>query len=189
MDKNRVRLVIGIVILQMIFFAGWYMAESKNVKASPAVKKIAKVIGKSEPNKITQIMVKAAAHSPRDLISGQYLRLGYEFSHLDKHWYKSFKKGLNAAKSRDVWVVLHEVNGFYELNAAFSSKPKVIPEGNILIKGTLGRRNNIRYGIEKYFVPEGTSEPDISDLTVQLDVYENGKARISQVFLNGQTWP
>lgn len=53
----------------------------------------------------------------------------------------------------------------------------------------LGIRNNIRYSIKKYFVPEGTPEPNVSDLTVQLDIYENGKTRISQVFLYGQTWP
>lgn len=188
MDKIRTKLVIGVVILQMAFFAGWYINESKTID-NPTVKKIAQMMGKSNSNKITQIMVRTVAHDPRDLISGQYIRLGYEFSRLDKQWYKNFRKGLNAAKSNNVWVVLHEVNGFYELNAAFSSKPKVIPEGNVLIKGTLGRENNIRYGIEKYFVPEGTPEPNASDLTVQLDVYENGKTRISQVFLNGQVWP
>jgi uncharacterized membrane-anchored protein len=187
MDKIRVRLVIGVIILQMAFFAGWYINESKSIE-SPTVKKIAKIIGKSDSNKITQIMVRTLAHDPRDLISGQYIRLGYEFSRLDKQWYKRFAKGLNAAKSNNVWVVLHEVDGFYELNAAFSSKPKTIPEGNVLIKGTMGRGNNIQYGIEKYFVSEGTAEPNSSALTVKLDVYENGKTRISQVFLDGKIW-
>ncbi len=184
MDNIRAKLVAGVVILQMIFFAGWYINESNN---NPIIEKASQIMGNPEP-KVTQIMVKTMPSDPRDLISGQYIRLRYSFSNLNKFWYEQLQQESDNLKRKNVWVVLNEVNGFYEFKAAFNVKPTSIPVGDVLIKGTM-RGPNVKYGIEKYFVPEGTPEPNRSALTVKLDVYENGKVRISQAFLGNKEWP
>ncbi len=171
-EKYRRTLVIGVVVLQMLFFAGWYIYESQVV-----IKPIA------------QIMVKTLPYDPRDLISGQYIRLTYEFNNLDKFVNNQQRMANNNTK--DIWVVLHEVNSFYEVNTVLFSKPTDVPAGNVVIRGIKNNYNygNVTYGIEKYFVKEGTKEPNPESLTVKLDVYEDGKVRIAQVFLDGKIWP
>ncbi len=171
-EKYRRILVIGIVILQMLFFAGWYMYESQIL---------------SKP--IAQITVKTLPYDPRDLISGQYIRLSYDFSDLSK--FVNHQQKMVNNDTQDLWVVLHQVNGFYEVNTVLFTKPTDIPAGNIAIKGTKNNYDykNITYGIEKYFVKEGTKEPNHESLTVKLDVYEDGKVRIAQVFLDDKIWP
>lgn len=60
--------------------------------------------------------------------------------------------------------------------------------GDVLIKGRRAGRRLIEYGIEKYFVPEGTEEPNRNDTIVELDIYEGGKSRIHKVFVDGKEW-
>ena len=172
--KNNLRrkLVISVVVLQMMFFAGWYFYESG---------------GFSKP--IATIKVRTLPYDPRDLLSGQYIRIRYTFS--DGNTHRSNKKWKRDLKTSDgdVWVLLEENNGFFEPTKAKNNPPNYIGPKEVWIKGRK-RRNRISYGIEKYFLPEGTPEPKREDeTTVELNVYKNGKVRISRVFVNGIEWP
>ncbi|MEZ5690804.1 MAG: GDYXXLXY domain-containing protein [Rickettsiales bacterium] len=184
----RTKLVIGVVILQMVFFAGWYMSEAG-----------------AFDKPVATIMVKTVAYDPRDLLSGQYIRLNYEFTNGGGRWNSELKKMVNPdwAKNvkeiltydarvdtdkQNIWVVLREVDGFYEPKTASFTKPENLADGEVVIMGHPDRWR-IMYGIEKYFVPEGTKEPDRNDTTVRLKIYESGKVRIDQVFVKGKEWP
>lgn len=184
-EKLRTQLVIVVVILQMLFFAGWYLIEAQAF---------------SKP--IAKIMVKTMAYDPRDLLSGQYIRLQYSFTNTPGRWDNELKKRVEPEwisdiknkygrikRHTDLWVVLHEVNGFYEPKSASFEQPINLTNGEVVIKGHTKRYTSIEYGIEKYFVPEGTKEPNRDDTTVELDVYKGGKVRISKVFVKGKVWP
>lgn len=192
---NRETLSIAVIALQVCFFIGWYMVESN-------------AIG----NPVTTITVKPKPYDPRDLLSGQYMRLGYEFSRADRvriktllengkrDWATDLKcKGtINQTCSRygliqdgDVWVTLQKgEGGFHHPIAASFNKPKNTPKDAVLIVGN-GHKNasNLTFGIEKYFVPEGTREPKREDTTLKLDVYESGKVRINTLLVKGKEWP
>jgi len=184
-NKTRKMAVIIIVIVQMLFFVGWYAVES-DVFEKP----------------IGTIMVKTEPFDPRDLLRGQYIRLNYGFGNVRGRWDKDLKRtvyddwasGLNLndykynRKKKEVWVVLHEVYGFYEPKSASYEMPENVPSGDVVIRG-IKRYRGINYGIERYFVPEGTREPRRSDTTVELNVYKKGRVRINKVFVEGKQWP
>jgi uncharacterized membrane-anchored protein len=183
-DKNRKIAVIVVVCLQMIFFAVWYAAESDVFE---------------KPEK--QIMVKTVSYDPRDLLRGQYIRLNYSFSNASGRWDRDLNRRVHpdwanevndsknySRKKKEVWVVLHEEDGFYEPKTAYYEQPNKLNAGEVVIRGVMKYRN-IRFGIERYFVPEGTKEPRSSDTTVQLNLYEDGRVRINKVFVKGEEWP
>ena len=179
-NKIRIRLVFVVIILQLSFFAGWYAIESGVLKTP-----------------VTTIMVKTQSYGPRDLLSGQYIRLTYSFSTIIGLWdsakkktiYPEWAEGLNVhyKYKKEIWVILHEIDGFYEPKAASYNKPSNLREGEVAIRGII-RNISIKYGIERYFVPEGTPEPERDDTTVRINIYENGATRIDQVFVDGKEW-
>jgi len=193
---NRKNLSIAIIALQVCFFVGWYMAESQS-------------FGKP----IATIEVKPAPYDPRDLLSGQYMRMNYAFSRTTGRWNRETKQteiphwatGIKCQstvktdcsshygleQTGDVWVTLTQgTDGLYNPTAASFNKPKTVAKNAVVIRGH-GTQNasNILYGIEKYFVKEGTKEPPRNNTTVKLDVYESGKVRINTLLVKGKEWP
>jgi uncharacterized membrane-anchored protein len=169
--KKRNQLVLVVVLLQVIFFVGWYAKEA-DVFDKP----------------IATIMLKTAPYDPRDLISGQYLRLNYEINTVERQ--RNGVKNYSAYENNsDVWVVLNEKDGFHHAKTA--SKYRVEPrDGELIVKGRLSSGSRIDYGIEKYFVPEGTPEPKrTQETTVRVDVYRAGEMRINQVLVDGKNYP
>ncbi|MGO1121029.1 GDYXXLXY domain-containing protein [Rhodovibrionaceae bacterium A322] len=170
----RRRLVVLVVLLQMVFFAAWYAHESGALRQPVAA-----------------IMVETASYDPRSLLSGQYIRLAYEFSRThngaDPQPWLAPQLNYPGAKG-NVWIVLKEEAGFYRPIASSDDKPDGLGAGEVVIKGTAdGRR--LDFGIERFFVPEGTAEPNRDDVTVRLNVYEDGSVRIDEVFVKGAPWP
>lgn len=183
-ERLRTILISSLVIGHMLFFSLWYASESQQFY-QPVVK----------------IMVNAVPVDPRDLLSGQYIRIEYAFSRVPNRvpesrvpfgWAGRIWDGTRSSSkvNKTVWVVLHAVEGFYEPKDAFFTKPKALKEGEVVIKGRImNRRGRITYGIEKYFVPERTKEPNRADTKIELEVYETGSVRISKVYVKGELWP
>jgi len=183
-NKNRTIAVLIVVILQMIFFTGWYAKESDVFKAP-----------------VKTIMVKTQSYDPRDLLSGQYIRLNYSFSRASGSWDRELKKSVypewlegisnysrETRNKKEVWIVLHEIDGFYEPKSSSFEMPEALLEGEVVIRGKRDR-GSIKYGIERYFVPEGTKEPNREDAAVELNIYDGGLTRISKVYVNEKEWP
>jgi uncharacterized membrane-anchored protein len=79
--------------------------------------------------------------------------------------------------------------GFHVPARASTSRPTDLAAGEVAL---LGRADRWRYlfGVEEYFVPEGTETPPrMEDLTVRLRVGTDGGARIETVYNRGQPWP
>ncbi|OUQ85432.1 hypothetical protein B5G50_26940 [Brevibacillus brevis] len=105
---------------------------------------------------------------PRSLLQGDYVRLGYTISALDQEQVDSGDK---------IRVVLrqqangsHSYSGYYELNGRWNRAYEPQPSDVIINGSTIGG-NRVEYGIESYFVPEGTG----------LEVERNAKYAIVKI--------
>lgn len=162
----RWKLAVGWVLAQVLFFAGWAAVEQRRHTSGDL------------------ILVKTAPVDPRDLLSGQYLALSYEFSRP-----MPMRDGAgDATDGEEVWVVLMRAGDFHVPAYAQRSRPTGLGRDEVAI---LGRRERWRtmFGIERYFVPEGTETPAQADTTVRLRVGPDGVARIQQVLVRGTPWP
>ncbi|MDH4619111.1 GDYXXLXY domain-containing protein [Brevibacillus sp. AY1] len=90
---------------------------------------------------------------PRSLLQGDYVRLSYTISNLGEH---------DVAHGEKIRVVLRKqqddlygFSGFYELNGVWNKEYQAMPE-DVVINGTTLGGERVEYGIESYFVPEGT---------------------------------
>lgn len=90
---------------------------------------------------------------PRSLLQGDYVRLSYTISNLGEH---------DVAHGEKIRVVLRKqqddlygFSGYYELNGVWNKEYQAMPE-DVVINGTTLGRERVEYGIESYFVPEGT---------------------------------
>lgn len=131
---------------------------------------------------------------PRDMMRGQYIILGYEFSRLPNDdsmlddTMKSYKNlSLNGnVKNPLVYVTLkfNIKDGIYK-GIFFSSSP---PTSGRYIKGKLKAYNIIEYGIEAFYVQEGKGpmyEEAIREKKLVAEVYlaPDGSAQMKQVHI------
>lgn len=133
------------------------------------------------------IVVKTAPVDPRDLLSGQYMRLRYDFNRLPH--------GRAFSRHDNVWVTLSPVvdddQTFYETTRFSRSKPlaTTLQSGDIVIRGRAENSWRASFGVERYFVPEGTETPNLRDMTVRLRVGTDHRPRIEEVYVKGTVWP
>ena len=173
--QTRERLIISVIIVQVLFFATWYLMEAKIFTKPLAI-----------------IKVKTVSYDPRDLLSGQYITLRYEFRNLytwdnrkrTKHkWAKNI-----SSKNEIVWIVLeNKQDSYYYPVNAFENKPESLAKNQVVIKGQKRKKyrwSSYYYGIERFYVPEGTKNPKRGErFAVELEIYSNGQARVSQLTL------
>jgi uncharacterized membrane-anchored protein len=160
----RWKLAAGWVALQILFFGAWAAREERRF----------------DPGVGQSILVKTEPVDPRDLLRGQYLQLSYTFNRMGLG-------GFSGERGTEFWCVLRQ-EGEFHVPVAFSwERPRPAP-GEVALRGrNEGRR--LVYGIEEYFVPEGTETPEARDVTVSLRVGNNGRARIEKVYVKGVPWP
>jgi uncharacterized membrane-anchored protein len=162
----RWKLAVAWVVLQVLFFAGWAATEQRR-----------QVTG-------TPILVRTAPVDPRDLLRGQYLRLSYEFSQpqdlLDAH--------RPSSEGESVWVVLRPDGEYFIPDYSVLNRPLRLQGGRVAL---LGRRERWRviFGIEEYYVQEGTETPHQQDTTVRVVAGSDGGVRIQTVLVKGEPWP
>jgi len=163
---TRLKLAAGWVGVQLLFFAGWTVREHQRVASAPS------------------ILVKVVPVDPRDLLRGQYLSLGYEFS---RPW-DSTAARLQLPGGTPVWVVLRRDGPLHVPKRLSLVRPETLDSDEVVLQGR-ARGGRYVFGVEQYFVPEGTATPAVSDLTVRLRVGPSGTARIEQVYVRGAAWP
>ena len=153
--------------LQLVFFVGWArMEEARQAEG----------VGHS-------VLVRTVPVDPRDVLRGQFIRLAYEFSS------RNFQSAQSAGDEGDrVWVVLAPDAEFHVPRRLELLRPTGLAIGEVALRGTLSRYDRILYGIERYFVAEGSETPDASDLTVRLRIGDDGRARIETLYVRGVAW-
>lgn len=166
--RRRLGLASLWICAQLIFFAGWIVHEEG---------KLGEGVGHS-------VLVRTVPVDPRDLLRGQYMRLAYE-------WSRGTIAGspMSAPPGTDVWVVLGPEGEFHVPLRAAQERPVVASAREVAMRGRIGERQSLEFGIEKYFVPEGTETPPANEITVRLRVGADGVPRIEAVYRNGVSWP
>lgn len=140
------------------------------------------------------ILLETRPVDPRDLLRGDYVILNYKISTIATNLF-SPPLSVPFEYGRTVWVALAPRGGFHEVVRA--SAERFEPgEGEILVQATSrwwpGGRNasreiNVEYGLERYYVREGTGNPR-GKLTVQAVVPASARASIKQVFVDGKPY-
>lgn len=163
--KRRSLLVYGLVLLQALVLAG------------VAVSYYA--VGWFGQD----VRVRTVPVDPRDLLYGDYVTLSYDISRLDSSLWKD--PGSRAERGKTIFVVAAPgADGLFEAKAAYGSKPSA-GQGEVVLKGRINYNWDdaiaVKYGIEKYYVPENTGqalEEKADRLIVHLKVAPWGQAAI-----------
>ncbi len=123
------------------------------------------------------VILKTAPIDPRSLFRGNYVRLHYDISNIDKSLTKEkFKRG-------DVgYVKLKEEDGYFIATGLHMDKPS----SGLFIRGRVNRDGThyrMKYGIEAYFMPKVKALKAERSLRQGADaeiyLLENGKAAIA----------
>lgn len=171
-SKRRL-LVLLFIVLQIVFLlvlaVSYYMVD---------------LFGKN-------ILLKTAPIDPRDLFYGDYVVLNYEISRIDYTDVEGWKltNEDSVYQGNTLYVVLkqdeQDQDGeIFRLNKAYLEDPKIGPN-EVMIKGTIGSTDGqhvwVKYGLEHYYVPEGTGQgvDQRSELLVRVKVAPWGQAKIN----------
>lgn len=141
----------------------------------------------------TLVLLETERVDPRDLLRGDYLILNYRVSRLDPQLLGVEARG-SLPTGQTVYVALAQDGEFHRAVRA-TLRPIAPKPGEVILKGRLrhetpdlspgGRSLIIEYGLERFFVAEGTGNP-VGKLTVEASVDKGGKGRIRQVYLDGR---
>lgn len=115
---------------------------------------------------------------PRSLLQGDYVIFNYQINDLEVE---------EGAWNKKVKVLLREKNGIYEYAENYQMDRKWHKDyqeqpGDVIINGTMYGSRSVIYGIESYFVPEGTGrELETSAKYAYVRVSESGNALLEKV--------
>lgn len=168
--SNKNKAVLIVVLLQIIFFGTWFALE-KSKLSSP---------------KAQTIKVRSYPIDPRDLLSGNYIRLNYKFS--SPFNFKNYSNNISQPQGQKIYAVLHQEGDDFVGQYLSLEEPK-IKDGQVAIAGVVGNFGQIEYGIEKYFVNENnTVAPTLTfkDVVIVELVIDDGlAAHVKSVTVNG----
>lgn len=108
-----------------------------------------------------EVRLETAPVDPRDVLYGDYVVLSYEISQLDRTLWRSETSAL-PVRGDTVYVALRpDAEGIFRPAAFFPNRAMAGGE-DVLIKGRVEysweHAVTIRYGLERYYVPEGTGK-------------------------------
>jgi uncharacterized membrane-anchored protein len=140
------------------------------------------------------VLLETQPVDPRDPLRGDFVQLHYKVSNLARGRFSPPLTNDLAAGTR-VYVILTPTgtNGFWDISRA--SLERIKPrQSEVLLSGrsepswlaTVGSVN-VEYGIEKYFIAEGTGNPR-GKLTVAVVVSRSGRGAIKDVFVDGKPY-
>jgi uncharacterized membrane-anchored protein len=168
---------------------GWLKARERKILVVTAAAQLVILVGmialRAVPLVFGQtVLVRVQPVDPRDLVRGDYVILSYDFSRVPEQGIEGLKddeRRWSKLEGRNVYVPLvRDTNGVHWRAAkATVMKPLQGP----FLKGHIERYGSMKFGIESYFVEEGTGlvyERAIRDrkLTAELAVTSSGKAAL-----------
>ena len=140
------------------------------------------------------VLLETRPVDPRDQLRGDFVRLNYKISDVPAKSFSSPVK-TNLSYGTKIFVALAPAvtNQFWEITRAGTES--FTPAANeVLLRGKTAWswRNSsnsihVEYGIEKYFVAEGTGNPH-GKLTAQVVVSTSGRASLKEVFVDGKPY-
>jgi uncharacterized membrane-anchored protein len=143
----------------------------------------------------TDVTLQTRPLDPRDFLRGDYVTLGYDISSVPVPAPKDEYFEHLAGRGAPIFVKLApNRDGFYEAISVHAapidvSSPEVLIRGHVV--PSFGNALQVRYGIERYFVPEGEgrkleSARNQRRLTIVAAVTPMGRAAIKRLLIDGE---
>jgi uncharacterized membrane-anchored protein len=169
---------------------GWLKARERKILVVTAVAQLVILVGMIALRAIPlvtgqTVLVRVQPVDPRDLFRGDYVILSYDFSrvpHEGIHGLSEKERGSwSKLEGRTVYVPLVPDTNRVHWRAEQATVVK--PASGLFLKGQMERYGSIKYGIEAYYVQEGTGrvyEQAIRErhLTAELAVTSSGQAAL-----------
>lgn len=139
----------------------------------------------------TVILLETRPVDPRDLLRGDYVTLRYKISDVPLNLF-SPPRTEAIPPGASVYVALERRGEYFEVVRA-SLEPIQPRRGEVALKGrsgewwgsAAGRSVRLDYGLERYYVREGTGNPQ-GKVTVQAAVPPSGQGVIKEVLVDGK---
>jgi len=140
------------------------------------------------------VLLETQPVDPRDLLRGDFVRLNYVISDIPQKFFPApWTPPRRGGATIYVALAPNFTNPFWELTRA--STERFDPASNEVLlqgksEGTWNKGSSslrVRYGIEKYYVAEGTGNPS-GKLTAQVAVASSGRATLKEVFVDGKPY-
>ncbi len=100
------------------------------------------------------VLLRVVPVDPRDMFRGDYVTLGYDISRVTPGQIKGLAKPFQDSRGQVVYVTLVPAADGVHFKGGEASVDR--PSSGKFIRGTLDRWNRITFGIESYYVQEGT---------------------------------
>jgi len=147
----------------------------------------------------TVILVETVPVDPRDLLRGDFVRVGYEFSSLaGEEFTPPVGDPSSLRQGTPVYVEMaREGEGRFHRRVRASREPLEVAPGNVMLRGRVrwvsGSATNftarVEYGVEQYYVAEGSGTPPAEKkMTAELSVSGLGQARLKAVYLDDRPY-
>lgn len=150
-----------------------------------------------------EVVLKVEPVDPRDLLRGDYVRLGYEISNIPVSLIANIPAGKPFSDDQQLVVRVKEgADGYWHAQTAWlDAAPAPAGPGEVDIAGHIGSGWNLRdgttttlspaYGIERFYLPEGEGKAIEKDMRtrpfgVKVAVPKSGKAQI-KALMDGET--
>ncbi len=176
LGKTAFLICLVLLLAETAFFIGW--------------------IWREEDKSGVEIRVALAPVDPRDLLRGQYLRLSYAFDRPET--YPSGDVGDRPVPpGGQVYALLTRTDGGLHEPLAYAADSaallremdkKRLDEPVIIVGRCAPNGRLFDFGVNRYFVPEGSSEPSFSRTDAVLLISAGGKARIARLLVDGEPW-
>ena len=129
----------------------------------------------------TEVVLQTVPVDPRSLLQGDYAILDYEIARTPdwmhtRQWHVDRVVFVALREERDVWTA-----------ARYSGSSDVVA-GEVFITGWIDRPGHLDFGIDTYFLPEGTGRivEGAQDVKVVVSVDRNGHAVIKDLLVDGE---
>jgi uncharacterized membrane-anchored protein len=175
---------------------GWLKAQERKVLLVTVIAQLVILVGmiglRAMPLVTGQtVLVRVQPVDPRDLFRGDYVILSYDFSRTPREGIEGLSESERASwkklEGRPVYVPLvpDSIPGHHRAGKVTVVKP----ESGLFIKGHMERYGSMKFGIESYFVQEGTGleyEKAIRNrkLSAELAVAPSGQAALKALRIN-----
>jgi uncharacterized membrane-anchored protein len=132
------------------------------------------------------VLLRVVPLDPRDLMRGDYVILSYEFSRVPPQGIIGVSRS-DDPQGRTVYVwLVPEPDGRHVRAGGFSTEA---PASGLFLQGTISNWNTITYGIESFFVQEGTGkdyEQAARDgrLSAEVAIDRHGQAVVRRLVLD-----
>ena len=143
------------------------------------------------------IRVAVVQRDPRDLLRGDYIWLEYRFSEIPVSAFAGQRRPQTGDR---VWIALALREGVWEMTAASLARETLaLGPGQRILAGKVeyqvgrsgdAQRVRVRYGIERYYVPEGKGRPPRWDkIEAEIALTQGGWPILTRIFLDGRPYP